>query len=113
MTDIVPLVTHGAWGKSCENVDNSKKSIAIRGWGPLNYVFLDHPKIRKTILSDSGATTGNSNFDVHAVNTSRGFAGDIMGKIMYAHLKDKSRVETINKEKRKMSEAVRNIYQLK
>jgi hypothetical protein len=97
MTDIVPLDTH-AWEKSFGNVDNANESIAVRGWGPLSYVLLDHPEVRKKFAIDSISHTGNSVFDVGAVNTSTGTAGDIMGKIMCVHLKDKSRMKTISKD---------------
>jgi hypothetical protein len=36
------LINH-AWGKSFGRTAVAKKVVASRGWGPLNYVLLDHP----------------------------------------------------------------------
>lgn len=41
-SDIIPLVRH-AWDLSFGRASVAKKAIAARGWGPLNYVLLDHP----------------------------------------------------------------------
>ena len=43
-TDIVLLVWH-AWKESFAMKETHKKAIAERGWGPLNYILLDHPKL--------------------------------------------------------------------
>ena len=43
-SDIVPLVRH-AWDLSFARAEVAKKAIAARGWGPLNYVLLDHPAL--------------------------------------------------------------------
>jgi hypothetical protein len=46
-TDIVRIV-NGAWHKSFARVDTNKRAIAARGWGPLNYILLDHPELQET-----------------------------------------------------------------
>jgi hypothetical protein len=117
MTDIVPLVAH-AWNKSFGNIENAKKAIAQRGWGPLNFVLLDHPEVRKAVHENIASNphlhhTSTSFFDVDSVNHSTGFAGDIMSKIVCEHLKDGNRIATLNEKKRKMSEASSNIEKLK
>lgn len=45
--DIMPLVRK-AWGKSFALSHNIKKSIAERGWGPLNYVLLKNKVFQST-----------------------------------------------------------------
>ena len=45
-TDVVPLV-NTAWEKSFARSDQTKKAVMERGWSPLNYVLLDHPKVKK------------------------------------------------------------------
>ncbi len=47
MTDIIPIV-NGAFPTSFGWVDKSKKAIADRGWGPLNYALFQHPEVVKT-----------------------------------------------------------------
>jgi hypothetical protein len=43
-SDCIPLINM-AWYNSFANVEYAKKAIRERGWGPLNYVLLDHPKL--------------------------------------------------------------------
>ena len=43
-TDVVLLVQH-AWKESFAIKETNKKAIAERGWGPLNYILLDHPEL--------------------------------------------------------------------
>jgi hypothetical protein len=43
-TDCVPLVNM-AWSNSFAKVKNAQKAIKERGWNPLNFVLLDHPKL--------------------------------------------------------------------
>jgi hypothetical protein len=46
-SDIVRIVNF-AWQKLCSRVGTNKRSIAARGWGPLNYILLDHPELQET-----------------------------------------------------------------
>ena len=43
-TDVIPLVNK-AWEKSFARKDCAMRAIIQRGWNPLNYVLLDHPKL--------------------------------------------------------------------
>ena len=45
-TDIIPLINM-VWVKSFANATNCRKAIRERGWGPLNYILLDHPDLMK------------------------------------------------------------------
>lgn len=66
MTDVVPLVKM-AWKDSFANQDRARDAISSRGWGPLNYVLLDHPKLvindcdtdSKAELNESGPIVSN------------------------------------------------------
>ena len=52
-TDIVPLINE-AWSKSFARVNNNKKAISKRGWGPLNRNLLLYKELLYTMtLSDS------------------------------------------------------------
>lgn len=44
-SDICPLVC-AAWAESFGNQEFGKKAIAQRGWGPLNYILLQHPQLK-------------------------------------------------------------------
>ena len=46
-TDIIPIVNY-AWERSFVKVDNNKKAITARGWGPLNYNLLINSQIQPT-----------------------------------------------------------------
>jgi hypothetical protein len=46
-SDIVCIV-HVAYMKSFALVDTNKRAIAAHGWGPLNYIMLDHPELQDT-----------------------------------------------------------------
>jgi hypothetical protein len=45
---VIPLVNH-AWALSFARVQMAKKAIAARGWGPLNYILLDHKTLQKFV----------------------------------------------------------------
>jgi hypothetical protein len=42
----VMWIVHYAWEKSFARVNMNKHAIAERGWGPLNYILLDHPELK-------------------------------------------------------------------
>jgi hypothetical protein len=44
--DIMWLVRYD-WEKSFARVRTNKQAIAERGWGPMNYVLLDHPELQE------------------------------------------------------------------
>jgi hypothetical protein len=46
-SDIVRIV-HVAWMKLFVRVETNKRAIAAHGWGPLNYIMLDHPELQET-----------------------------------------------------------------
>ena len=50
-TDIIPIVNF-AWSQSFARVQSSKKAIASRGWGPLNYNLLTNKQIQPTMTND-------------------------------------------------------------
>ena len=58
-TDICPLVRH-AWKGSFAGKDLSQKAIAERGWGPLNYVLLNHPQLQVASNFSNDPTSGES-----------------------------------------------------
>jgi hypothetical protein len=39
-------IVHYAWEKSFARIETNMHVIAERGWGPLNYVLLDHPELK-------------------------------------------------------------------
>jgi hypothetical protein len=100
---------------------HARNAIAQRGWGPLNYYLLDHAEVRKTSNfhasinheQDSNSTSTLTIDICSSLNTTKGFAGDIMGKIVSEHMKDNSRAVTLNERKRKMNEAKNDFEKLK
>lgn len=44
MTYVIPLVSM-SWEESFGRADRAKRAIGRRGWGPLNYILLDHVKL--------------------------------------------------------------------
>jgi hypothetical protein len=46
-SDIVRIV-NVAWQNSFTRVETNKKATAACGWGPLNYILLDHPELQET-----------------------------------------------------------------
>jgi hypothetical protein len=63
-TDIIPILNM-AWSKSLGKKTQARKAIVERGWGVLNYVLLDSPKLKKfsssiDITSNSTISTSNS-----------------------------------------------------
>ena len=63
-TDICPLVRH-AWEGSFARKDSSQKAIAERGWGPLNYVLLNHPQLQVASNFANDPTSGESPPESH------------------------------------------------
>jgi hypothetical protein len=43
--DIMWIVCY-SWEKIFARFETNKHAIAERGWGPLNYVLLDHPELK-------------------------------------------------------------------
>jgi hypothetical protein len=46
-SDIIRIVSI-AWQEAFSRVNTNLKAIAERGWAPLNYVLLDHPRLQET-----------------------------------------------------------------
>jgi hypothetical protein len=46
-SDIVRIF-HVTWMKLLVRVETNKRAIAACGWGPLNYIMLDHPELQQT-----------------------------------------------------------------
>ena len=109
MSDIVPLVRR-AWEKSFANKLNAKKAISERGWGPLNYICIDHPDVRKEVIksdpekvSESTNHSGNIVIDTSTFNYETGYAGSITESIVALHLKDDKRKQTLLDKKAKIN----------
>ena len=120
MSDIVPLVRR-AWEKSFANQINAKKAIAERGWGPLNYICIDHPDVRKEIINKDleNVSTSNSNhsgnivIDTSTFNYETGYAGSITESIVALHLKDEKRKQTLLEKKTKINLISNNTEKIK
>lgn len=50
-TDIIPLV-NAAFSQSYGNSIGARKAIIERGWGPLNYILLEHEQLLKTKINE-------------------------------------------------------------
>ena len=60
-TDVI-LVVHMAWRESFAIVVRNKKVIAERGWGPLNFILLDHPELKKVQEIVNGVNNAYEHF---------------------------------------------------
>ena len=89
-TDVIPLVNM-AWSRSFAVVENGKKAIRQRGWGPLNYVLLDHPKLIAKLPEDTNTnaptaepTTINSDhdFSLLKINTSGPLTNELVDQLV-------------------------------
>lgn len=63
--DIIPNLNL-TWSTTLGNIENAKKAIRDRGWGPQNYKLLDHPSFQ--VLN-----TSNTNDFMSRPNTTRDF----------------------------------------
>lgn len=79
-TDIFPLINR-SWKGSFGNVLGAKKAIAKRGWGPLNYVLLNHEKLRLEVQSNGELESETLNIqlppELPELNTVVGVAGTL------------------------------------
>lgn len=100
-SDIIPLVNM-TWAKSFGCISSGKKSIEERGWLHLNYILLQHPKIkRRPIIADnttdasntttSAGTGTNPSIVVSTVNTGGKLLGNFVNMLMEDRLKDEGR----------------------
>jgi hypothetical protein len=71
-----------AWEKSFARIQTNKHAIPERGWGPLNYVLLDHPEL-KAIEDRVSLVTFRDDGDryfpqenLNSLNITEGIAGD-------------------------------------
>jgi hypothetical protein len=79
--DIMWIVRY-AWEKSFARIQTNKHAIAERGWGPLNYVLLDHPELKAiedrvslvTLRDDGDRYFPQENLNY--LKTTEGIAGD-------------------------------------
>ena len=75
----------------------NKKAIAERGWGPLNYILLDHPELKMMQQQTSRIEAAYQHLKITGIlpanpsdlNTDHGMAGNLMEKLV-----DHARVET-------------------
>jgi hypothetical protein len=72
-TDIIPLV-NTAWDKSFGRCAEARRAIIQRGWNPLNYVLLDHPKLKSITKKPPSnlSTELNTNSTAMITNSSSG-----------------------------------------
>jgi hypothetical protein len=81
-SDIIRIV-HVAWMKSFAHVETNTRAIAARGWGPLNYIMLDHPELQETKyrvrsikeIYEQQVKDGVDIADLTSLNTDRGAMG--------------------------------------
>jgi hypothetical protein len=81
-SDIFRIV-HVAWMKSFARVDTNKRAIAARGWGPIDYIMLDHPELQETKervrsikeIYEQQVKDGVEIADLASLNTDRGAMG--------------------------------------
>jgi hypothetical protein len=81
-SDIVRIV-HVAWMKLFARVETKKCAIAARGWGPPNYILLDHHKLQETKdrvrsikeIYKQQVKDGVDIADLTSLNTDRGAMG--------------------------------------
>jgi hypothetical protein len=59
-TDVIPLVNI-AWEKSFARHEYVRRAIIKRGWGPLNFVLLDHPKLRPMVPTENETASQTTN----------------------------------------------------
>ena len=84
-SDIVRIV-HEAWKLSFARIDTNKRAIAARGWGPLNYIILDHPEWQDTRdrvrsikeIYEQQVKDGVEIADLTSLNTEKGAMGITM-----------------------------------
>ena len=101
-----------AWASSFARIDNNKKAIAERGWGPMNVNCLLHPEIEAT-RHQGELGSGNSNRRIghqdsrgeaipsepsqHVpaaeLNLSQGLAGSLIDSILETRIRDDARTE--------------------
>jgi hypothetical protein len=86
--DIVGLV-HRAWNESFAIVENNKKAIRNRGWGPLTYNILDHPELqqqKKNRIIEAAyitcAMNGMAPLDPNGLNLKDGISGTLLENLM-------------------------------
>jgi hypothetical protein len=88
-TDIVRIV-NVAWQESFARVDMNKRAIVARGWGPLNYILLDHPELQETKervqsineIYAKQVRDGVGIVDLTLLNTEKGAMGMCMEKFL-------------------------------
>ena len=87
-TDVV-LFVHQAWKECFAAVERNKKAAAERGLGPLIYVLLDHPELKKSQGSINGVIAAYLHLELTRevpinlpdLNTDNGLAGNLMEKL--------------------------------
>ena len=85
-TDVVTIVS-AAWEKSFSIVKNNHTVISECGWGPLNYVLLDHPEIASSTMTTEAsvsqeALSGTVTIANEELNMQEGITGTLINKLV-------------------------------
>jgi hypothetical protein len=105
--------------KSFARVETNKRAIAARGWGPLNYIMLDHPKFQETKdrvrsikeIYEQQVKNCVDIADLTSLNTDRGVMGLTMDMFLDQKVKENALVQlsaAAKKEKRRQNGLARN-----
>jgi hypothetical protein len=84
------------WEKSFARVRMNKQSIAERGWGPLNYVLLDHPELQDTEERVRRAEEIDTSEDtvqklsLTLLNTNEGNSGETFNLFLQHEIRDET-----------------------
>jgi hypothetical protein len=122
ITDVIPLVNM-AWHGSFTRADRARKAILQRGWGPLNYCLLDHPKLIRldssdirptaTVSSDGMSTipSSNNSMDITLSIDNLNVEGPVVSSMLDLLVDNKAKSEghkEKNKEKKRKIEETNN-----
>ena len=83
----VVIVMSAVWEKSFSTVKNNCTDIFEQGWGPLNYVLLDHPEIaRSTMTTEASvsqeALSGTVTIAIEELNMQEEITGALIKKLV-------------------------------
>jgi hypothetical protein len=99
-SDIIPLVDM-AWKDSFARSIQARKAIKMRGWGPLNYALLNHPRLiqKPNQPTEQASEPNNPPIDLTVMNTNGPAVTGYVDQLLQDKMKDDGRRRRFNADR--------------
>jgi hypothetical protein len=104
--DVMPLMNK-IFYKSYDNLANNKKTVAVRGWYPLNMVLLEHPSL---VANKNPPPQSMPSSSFPEINFESDLAGSVLDKLLRERGKSEGAKKAAEKRKLTSETVAENIF---